>query len=153
MWKRKHSTALSLIVCFGVLGIIFASLFVMPFIVEGYLSSWRGFEGSDIERIGRVILISYYPGAVLGMVALGALIKMLFNIKNDMPFISSNVNCLRIISWCCFIVSAICLFGASTYYSFIFISVAAGFVGLILRVVKNVLQSAVELKSENDLTI
>jgi hypothetical protein len=31
--------------------------------------------------------------------------------------------------------------------------VAAGFIGLILRVVKNVIEEAVILKSENDLTI
>ena len=43
----------------------------------------------------------------------------------------------------------------STFYYFpwIFIAVAAAFMGLIVRVVKNVVAQAVELKNESELTI
>ena len=36
---------------------------------------------------------------------------------------------------------------------FLMVAVAAGFVGLMLRVVKNVMQAAVEIREENELTI
>ena len=36
---------------------------------------------------------------------------------------------------------------------FMFVALAGGFVGMLLRVLKNVMQSAVELREENDLTI
>ena len=39
------------------------------------------------------------------------------------------------------------------YIPYLFIAVAAAFVGLMLRVVKNVMENAVELKAENELTI
>jgi hypothetical protein len=37
--------------------------------------------------------------------------------------------------------------------AFLLLSIMAGFLGLILRVVKNVFEAAVELKAENDYTI
>ena len=43
--------------------------------------------------------------------------------------------------------------GGVFYLPFCFIAVAAGFVGLMLRIVKNVMQSAVEIREENELTI
>ena len=36
---------------------------------------------------------------------------------------------------------------------FMFVAAAGGFTGMLLRVLKNVMQSAVELREENDLTI
>lgn len=153
MWKSKHSVVLSLVVCFIVSCLIVVSFFFIPTFAKNYFGSWQGFEGALVMKIVRTVLLCYYPSAVLGLVALAALIKMLLNIKAEKTFVVENVTALRIISWCCFLVSAICLIGAGTYISFMFVTVAAGFVGLILRVVKNVMQTAVEIKSENDLTI
>ena len=153
MWKSKHSVVLSLVVCFIVAVAIAVSFFFVPTFAKSYFGNWQGFEREVITKIVKTVLMCYYPTAVLGLMALGSLIKMLLNIKAEKTFVSENVTALRIISWCCFAVSAICLVGAGTYISFIFVTVAAGFVGLILRVVKNVMQTAVEIKSENDLTI
>lgn len=47
----------------------------------------------------------------------------------------------------------VCLFSALYYIPFLIVSAAAAFVGLILRVVKNVFAEAVRLKDENDYTI
>ena len=85
--------------------------------------------------------------------ALYSLIKLLINIKNDMIFIPFKVSCLRVLSWCCFGVAIITLAGAFYYPTLIIITAAASFMRLILRVVKNVMQAAVELREENDLTI
>ena len=45
------------------------------------------------------------------------------------------------------------LFRSLYYMPFLIVSAAAAFVGLILRVVKNVFAEAVRLKDENDYTI
>ena len=74
-------------------------------------------------------------------------------IKNEDPFCRANVKSLRIISLCFFIVALITFVGCFFYRPFIFIAAAAGFLGLILRVVKNVIQTAVELREESDLTV
>lgn len=153
MWKSKHSVILSLVVCFIVAAVLIVSLFAAPYILNTVFSNWRGLSPLAFQKVMKTIFICYYPSAILGLVALAALIKMLFNIKKEQIFIKPNIDCLRIISWCCFIVCAICLLGLKVYFSLIFVCAAAGFMGLILRVVKNVMQSAIELKDENDLTI
>jgi hypothetical protein len=68
-------------------------------------------------------------------------------------FIPPNVKYLRRISWCCIVVSLITLAAGVLYIPYVFVSVAAGFMGLMLRVVKNVMENAVQLKEENELTI
>ena len=47
----------------------------------------------------------------------------------------------------------ITLIGGCIYIPFMVVAVAAAFMGLMLRVVKNVMQNAVEIKAENELTI
>ncbi|MBQ6708146.1 MAG: DUF2975 domain-containing protein [Clostridia bacterium] len=90
---------------------------------------------------------------VFAYITLYSLLRLLFNIKKDGIFIPPNTQYLRRISWCCFAVAVITFIGGLFYIPFLFISVAAAFVGLMLRVVKNVMQSAVEIKAENELTI
>ena len=153
MWNSKKSVILSLIVCFIVATVLVLTLFTMPQIVNMYFGSWRGFSAESVKLVTKTVLICYYPSALLGLLALASLIKMLFNIKLGKLFINENVLFLRIISWCCFAVALMCAVASYIYYSMIFVSIAAGFVGLILRVVKNVMQSAIELQNENDLTI
>ena len=88
--------------------------------------------------------------------AMGALLwlhKLLSNINDSRVFVDENVTLLRRISWCCFLAAGITLVSSRFYLVFLLISVAAAFMGLILRVVKNVIQQAVILRTENELTI
>ena len=87
---------------------------------------------------------------------MGALLwlhKLLSNINDSRVFVAENVTLLRRISWCCFLAAGITLVSSRFYLVFLLISVAAAFMGLILRVVKNVIQQAVILRTENELTI
>jgi hypothetical protein len=43
--------------------------------------------------------------------------------------------------------------GGTQYVPFLFVAMSAAFMGLFLRIVKNVMQSAVIIKTENELTI
>jgi hypothetical protein len=85
--------------------------------------------------------------------ALFYLDRLLANIKKKEVFIVKNVKYLRRISWCCFVVAALLLTGAYSTFLLFLMAVAAAFMGLILRVVKNVIEQAVIIKEENDLTI
>ena len=60
---------------------------------------------------------------------------------------------MRIVSWCCVWASVIGLLSAAYYLPFAFIAVAAGFMALIVRIVKNAFQQAIEMKDELDLTV
>ncbi|MFR1758596.1 MAG: DUF2975 domain-containing protein, partial [Christensenellaceae bacterium] len=59
----------------------------------------------------------------------------------------------RITSWCCFGACLICF--ASSFYCLpiLLIAIAAGFMGLIVRIVKNVFEQAITMKDELDLTV
>jgi hypothetical protein len=81
------------------------------------------------------------------------LISLLDKIRKGEVFVAQNTANLRALSWCCFAVSVIFFaFGFVRSVSFLG-SFAAMFMGLILRVVKNVFAKAVELREENDGTI
>ncbi len=148
MWNSKKSITASFVACVLVLlAIVFIGV-ASPLLLDKYLSQ----RGVAIT-LKPILLSCYYPCASLGVVAIASLMKMLMLIKNDKPFCKENVKMLKIISWCCFGAAAICAVGGIWYFPFLFIFAAAAFVGLILRVVKNVMEKAVEIREENDLTV
>ncbi len=155
MWNRKQSATLSLGVCFAVLLILTVCLFLGPWAVKMWFCSFRGWEetGEAMTRMLTLFKVCFYPCAALAYVTLYSLIRLLRNIQKDAIFITPNVKYLRRISWCCFAVSLITLVAGILYVPYLFVCVAAGFVGLMLRVVKNVMENAVQIKAENELTI
>ncbi len=155
MWCRKQSAVVSIVVCFVFLVVLTALVFFGPWVATQWLVRFRGMS-ADGELLQRMILLfkwCFYPCAVFAYVALYCLLKLLFNIKLDNTFITQNVGYLRCISWCCLGVTVITAIGGCFYLPFGVIAIAAAFMGLMLRIVKNVLQSAVEIKEENELTI
>ena len=155
MWNRENSITLSIVVCFIFTVILTLGLFFGPWVAITWLNIYRGFslELPAIKSILTVFCACYYPCSIFAYITLYSLLKLLFNIKNGEIFIHSNVKYLRRISWCCFVVAFITLVGGIFYIPFLFIAIAAAFVGLMLRIVKNVMQNAVEIKAENELTI
>lgn len=155
MWNRKRSVTLSLGVCIFVAAVLAVGLFIGPWIVKMWFVHYRGLKenGAVMIRMLTLFKVCFYPCAGLGFVTLYSLIRLLLNIKKNEIFITQNVRYLRRISWCCIIVFLITLIAGVFYIPYFFISIAAGFMGLMLRVVKNVMESAVQLREENELTI
>jgi hypothetical protein len=104
--------------------------------------------------VGHLIVGLYYACCVPAVAALLLLDRLLSNITKGKVFTEENVKALRAISWCCF-AEAFILAIAALYFAPILFAVAivTAFFGLILRVVKNVIDAAVALKAENDFTI
>ncbi len=98
-------------------------------------------------------LISTYTACVPATIALSGLWRLLDNIEKGDVFIENNVQILRMLSWRCIFAGVICLISSVYYLPFMIIAAAAGFVGLLLRIVKNVFARAVEIKEESDYTI
>lgn len=155
MWNKKSSVMLSLGVCFAVTLFLTVGLFTGPWVVKMWFVVFRGWEerSAAMMRMVNLFKACFYPCAVLGYITLYSLIRLLLNIGNDTIFVPQNVRYLRRISWCCVTVSVVTLIAGFLYLPYLFVSVAAGFVGLMLRVVKNVMENAVQLKEENELTI
>lgn len=126
-------------------------------IVCGIMSSrivtWYIDVSGKSPQLHQPIVITLLACCIPAMGALLWLHKLLFNIRSERVFIDENVTLLRRISWCCFLAAAITLVSSRFYLVFLLISIASAFMGLILRVVKNVIQQAVAIKAENELTI
>ncbi len=155
MWNSKKSVKLSIIVCFILAAVLVLLAIFGPMVFKLYMTAYRGFkpDGEALHSLSQTFALCFYPSAVFAAAILYALLKLLFNIKGGQVFINQNATLLRVVSWCCFAISIITFIGAFFYMPFGFVALAGGFVGMMLRVLKNVMQSAVEIREENDLTI
>ncbi|WNX86425.1 DUF2975 domain-containing protein [Agathobaculum sp. NTUH-O15-33] len=144
-WTKDKSLVLS-----RVSVILFFAALVAVCIFAPKLLGWRlGYHAYLMP----FYLASIYCSAPFAAAVLWQLHRLLRNIGRGEVFVQTNVRCLRAISWCC--IGAAAVLFASGFYDFLFfaLSAMAAFVGLILRVVKNVIAEAVAIKAENDFTI
>ena len=103
------------------------------------------------EQIGMLVL-SY---AILATATLADVLLMLLlrRVHRGLVFSRQSTDLVRGISWCCMLVGLLCLGMGYFFRIALLLAFAALLLGLCLRVVKNVLEEATELKSENELTI
>ena len=155
MWNSKKSTGLSITVCVLTTIILLILIVFGPYIFENYLILYRGFnpDGQALSNLKLVFCCCFYPSSIFAGLILYSLIRLLINIKQNKIFTRENVASLRTVGWCCYSISFITLIGGFFYLPFFFICAAGGFTATLLRVLKNVMQSAVELSQENELTI
>ncbi len=153
MWNKTKSLQLSLLLVKVLFVFIPILMCCVPVIVEWYDAVYGEGVGFLNGSVFWPLSITLYLAAICGMVCLYALHKLLLNIRKEDVFTAQNCKCLRVISWCC-ILAAIPfgIFGIWRALSFM-IALVAAFFGLILRVLKNVFEKAVELKEESDFTI
>lgn len=149
-WSKNKSITLSQI-CIIVFAVILAAIdilylpfaFTYEYFEEIYLSS------------AVALSASLYVLSALAWVLLFSLWNLLKNMKKEAVFVTDNVRLLRRISWCCAgaaIVSIITgFFGLPLVFTVI--AIPAAFMMLIVRIIKNVFEQAVDMKSELDLTI
>ena len=155
MKRNRFSINLSLTVL-SIVSLALAVLLIFgPKLFEMYMVSYRGFsaDGEAFSMLKKVFGICFYSSSVFAAIILYSLFKLLFNIKKGEVFIMRNALYLRLVSWCCFIIAAITFVGGFFYMPLSFVAAAGIFTGVLLRVLKNVMYSAVEIKQDNDLTI
>ncbi len=148
MWNSSKSVLASSVCTKIVIVIVILTAAASPYLVKNYIA----YTMKDPDIIIPLVM-TIFACAVPGLIALFSLDRLLTNIKRKEVFIEKNVRHLRVISWCSFAVSVISLVSGFYYLLFLIIAVAAAFFGLILRVVKNVIEQAVIIKDENDFTI
>ncbi|MBR0130886.1 MAG: DUF2975 domain-containing protein [Firmicutes bacterium] len=92
-------------------------------------------------------------GSICAWICLWALYRLLKNIQAGRVFTEDTVKLLRTISWCCAGAAAVCLLSAAYAWPFLVVAIAAAFMMLIVRIVKNCFRQAIDMKTELDLTI
>lgn len=155
MSNSKKSVVISICVCFIVSAVLLILVVAGPMLFEIYLTTYRGFlpDGEALATLKTVFGFCFYPSSVFAAIILYSLLKLLYNIKDEKIFITKNVRYLKTVSWSCFAIAVITLAGGFFYMPMLMVAAAGGFTGVLLRALKNVMQSAVELREENDLTI
>ena len=151
-WSNDKSLKLSKI-CVWLFAFLLIGLRIeLPFFFRS-LGAWQLSSGFAVNELLMWMDIIMNGTVLCAGVALFYLYRLLHNISLENVFFAENVQCLRVLSWCCLIAGLVFFIGVWFSPMLAILGGAAGFVGLILRVVKNVFAQAVALKDENDATI
>lgn len=163
MWTKSKSVLLSQALVIAAFLICVVFIFFMPS-MRDFCMDVIEIHDRDVDSFipaSLMMLINLYAALIPAFAAFVTLYKLLLNIKADKIFCESNVKLLRILSYCCFAETAIfiafafvCSYGIyGVSFIALLVSFVAAFFGLILRVIKNVFDKAIEIKEENDFTI
>lgn len=152
MWNEKNSIALSKLAVYLFTGVLVGGDIAGYWLVRWFLAWPRMQSINDLPHLVWA-LATLYTASLAAYVLLYQLFRLLANIENEQVFVPQNVRALRIASWCCIAVAAVCLAGALYYIPILLVCAAAAFMALIIRIVKNVFERAIGMKAELDLTI
>ena len=153
--STKLSTQISII-----LGVIFligciVGVFILPTLTNMLINVNDNIGNRDsITTVARVLVHTLAYAALLDMIFADImLLFLLMRVKNHLVFTDISIALIRGVSWCCMTLGL--LFGLlGIYFQLAFIVAFAGiFLGICLRVTKNVIEEATVIKSENDLTV
>lgn len=146
----KVSVMISIVLSVLFFVIIIGGAMIMPWLTK-VLSD---ISPRDISANGRMlVLVLAYVALFIMTVADTMLFALLLRVRAGKVFTVKSVALIRGISWCAlFLGVAFVVLGIYFKISY-FVAFAAVFVGICIRVVKNVIEQATEIKAENDFTI
>lgn len=152
MWNKTKSLFLSRILTVSAAAVFLLLAFFIPALSE-YYEEVSEPVGLIMSGVFFPLCVGLYITDMLGLYALWQLNGLLNNINKNEVFIEKNTHYLRRISWSC--IFAAIAFAVIGVWRFIFFMPAllACMIGLVMRVLKNVFEKAVDIKSENDFTI
>lgn len=153
--SRKRSVTLSLLIAGVFLALLVACAVVLPQIVSPLVTyaNESGLLPSLLPAsVPPILVLAYLVIATMALADI-LLVRLLLHVRGEQVFSDRSVSLIRGISWCCFL---LCLWFAvmGIWFQLAFVvAVAAVFLGLCLRVVKNVIEQAIVIKEENDYTV
>lgn len=151
--KLSISLSIALSIIFFIVCI--AGVVFTPFLVDILINipDTTGIRDSITESGRLYILILTYAIMAIAILADILLFTLLRRVYKGDVFTPTSVALIRGVSWGCFLMCA-AFFGLGFYFELSFIvAFSIIFLGLCLRVVKNVIEEATEIKSEHDYTI
>ena len=148
MKKTNVSAVITLWINRAVALLVSVLLFTLPALLDWYAK----FRELSVQG-ARVVTVCFYCCAVFIGIALWFMDTLLRSILRGEVFVRPNVKRIRSIRLCCGIVGLICLPAAVFYPPLIFLAIIMGFLCLAVSVVASVMDAAVTIREENDLTI
>lgn len=153
--STKLSNTLSFIIAVIFLVLCVAAVFFMPMVINMLIDTPDNIgDRGSITTAGRVFvhIVSYILLSVF-MMADVLSIFLLFRVRKGKVFTPISVSLIRGVSWCCFGISVTFLLLGIYFQLALIMAFLAFFLSVCLRVVKNVIEEATEIKQENDLTV
>ena len=149
----------SIIVSMSMTVLLFAALIFITWWLPEVVTSLinvndnLGTRGEITPQHRTLVLIDAYAMLGVAYLAVGLLFALLLSVWRGQVFSRISTRLVSAVSLCCFVEGI--LFALLTYYFQLALcaAIAVSFIGLCLRVVKNVLEEATRIKSENDFTI
>lgn len=150
MLKIENKTSCHISMALSVL--FFLGLIGCAVILPHYLDAVSGI--TDIGSGQKPVILGIgYGVLVLAAITDGLLFALLLRVRQEAVFTAESVALLRGISWCCIAAGALFIWLGSYFLIAYAVAFVAVLVGICLRVVKNAIAEATEIKSENDLTV
>ena len=153
--SRKVSLTLSMAIAAVFFAVCIYGLIIMPKLVTMLidLPDNIGNRAAITDQGRLIVLILAYVILLVVMTAVIMMFILLRRVYCGKVFTAQSVALIRGVSWCCFLLCLVfAVLGKYFQLSFV-VALAAVFLGLSLRVVKNVIEEATEIKMENDLTV
>lgn len=150
MWNSKKSVTLTLIVTRILAVAFFILLFAAPFLFNWYVYTAYAYGSHSVYV---TLVATFYGCSPSAAVALWCINDILVNVRKGEVFTEHSVKMLRILSWACFSAVPLSLPMCYSIFEAFPIPFAAFFTGLLMRVVKNVIEEGTAIKNENDLTV
>ena len=151
----KISITISIAASIAFFVLCVALAFFMPGFASLMIQAGNELGVAHVEGANEYIVLGLaYVGLVFITLIDILLFMLLLRVREGKVFTAESVSLIRGISWGCYLVAAVfCVL--SVYFVFVGLMVAfvAAFLGLCLRVVKNVIEEATEIKAENDMTV
>ncbi len=147
-WPKNKS------ILYSRVGVVLFALALAALDVGGYpIVRWFGGQRHLPWQNSAGILGVLYACSVFGWILLWAMWKLLGNLHRGLVFTEDNLRLLRRISLCCAAAAVLCAAGCVFYLPLLIPVLAAGFMALIVSIVRSVFRTALEMKHELDLTV
>ena len=153
--SKNLSTVLSLSLAVLFFLCCITGLFFLPGLTETLIGMHDNLPGREsIPQLGRTLsLICAYCVVLDMMLADFLLFSLLLRVRKEEVFTEQSVSLIRGVSWCCLSLCVpFAILGIYFRLSLI-VCFLAIFLGICLRVCKNAIEAATEIKQENDLTV
>ena len=153
--KNKISVLIS-----AVLGVIFlvalvVVCFCIPNVVEDMIAipDRIGFRNEITELGTAFVTADTYLMLAVGALAVVVLFSLLKVVSEGNVFSVKASKLLSVVSFCCFLEGILSMLMVFYFQLVVCFALAAFFLGVCLRIVKNVIEEATRIKEENDFTV
>ncbi|MBR2751501.1 MAG: DUF2975 domain-containing protein [Lachnospiraceae bacterium] len=100
-----------------------------------------------------IFLTCFYLSTAITYPILYCVVRLLLNLKKNIVFDKKNTTYMNAISLLCLLIALICFVSASACATLALISLVGVFVGLIVQCVRLVMDKAIDMRAELDLTV